>query len=209
MSTPPAVSPPLPGRLTSVDVYRGFVMLLLLAESLRSCDVADALPGSLFWAFFSHHQSHVPWVGASLHDLIQPSFSFLVGVALAFSAGSRPAAGQPRRRLLLHALWRAVVLVFLGIWLRSIGRPQTYFTFEDTLSQIGLGYFFLFLLGLRSARVQWIAFVVICIGYWAAFAVYPLPGPDFDWKSAGVPADWPHHAQGLAAHWNKNTNLAW
>src|SRR5690606_937187 len=26
---------------------------------------------------------------------------------------------------------------------------------------------------------------------------------------AGVAADWPHHFQGFAAHWNKNTNLAW
>jgi len=25
----------------------------------------------------------------------------------------------------------------------------------------------------------------------------------------GVPADWPHHLSGFAAHWNKNSNLAW
>jgi len=209
VSTPPAVSPPLPGRLTSVDVYRGFVMLLLLAESLRSCEVADALPGSAFWAFFCHHQSHVPWVGASLHDLIQPSFSFLVGVALAFSAGSRTAAGQPRSRLLRHALWRAVVLVFLGIWLRSVGRPQTYFTFEDTLTQIGLGYVFLVLLALRPRRDQWLALAFILAGYGAAFAWYPRPSAEFDYAAVGVPADWPHHLSGFAAHWNKNSNLAW
>ena len=209
MSTPPADSPPLPGRLTSVDVYRGFVMLLLLAESLRSCEVADALPGSVFWAFFCHHQSHVPWVGASLHDLIQPSFSFLVGVALAFSAGSRTAAGQPRSRLLRHALWRAVVLVFLGIWLRSVGRPQTYFTFEDTLTQIGLGYVFLVLLALRPRRDQWLALAFILAGYGAAFAWYPRPSAEFDYAAVGVPADWPHHLSGFAAHWNKNSNLAW
>ena len=209
MSTPPADSPPLPGRLTSVDVYRGFVMLLLLAESLRSCEVADALPGSVFWAFFCHHQSHVPWVGASLHDLIQPSFSFLVGVALAFSAGSRTAAGQPRSRLLRHALWRAVVLVFLGIWLRSVGRPQTYFTFEDTLTQIGLGYVFLVLLALRPRRDQWLALACILAGYGAAFAWYPRPSAEFDYAAVGVPADWPHHLSGFAAHWNKNSNLAW
>jgi len=209
VSTPPAVSPPLPGRLTSVDVYRGFVMLLLLAESLRSCEVADALPGSVFWAFFCHHQSHVPWVGASLHDLIQPSFSFLVGVALAFSAGSRTAAGQPRSRLLRHALWRAVVLVFLGIWLRSVGRPQTYFTFEDTLTQIGLGYVFLVLLALRPRRDQWLALAFILAGYGAAFAWYPRPSAEFDYAAVGVPADWPHHLSGFAAHWDKNSNLAW
>ena len=209
MSTPPAVSPPLPGRLTSVDVYRGFVMLLLLAESLRSCEVADALPGSAFWAFFCHHQSHVPWVGASLHDLIQPSFSFLVGVALAFSAASRTAAGQPRSRLLRHALWRAVALVFLGIWLRSVGRPQTYFTFEDTLTQIGLGYVFLVLLALRPRRDQWLSLALILAGYGAAFAWYPRPSAEFDYAAVGVPADWPHHLSGFAAHWNKNSNLAW
>jgi predicted acyltransferase len=209
VNAPPAISPVLPGRLTSVDVYRGFVMLLLLAESLRSCEVADALPGSLFWAFFCHHQSHVPWVGASLHDLIQPSFSFLVGVALAFSAASRRAAGQSRPRLVLHAAWRAAVLVFLGIWLRSVGRPQTYFTFEDTLTQIGLGYVFLVLLALRPRRDQWMALALVLAGYWAAFALFPRPAADFDYAAVGVPADWPHHLSGFASHWNKNSNLAW
>jgi heparan-alpha-glucosaminide N-acetyltransferase len=199
----------LPGRLASVDVYRGLVMLLLVAEALRSCAVADALPGSTFWAFFCHHQSHVPWVGASLHDLIQPSFSFLVGTALAFSVAARDAAGQSRRRLILHALWRAAVLVFLGIGLRSVGRPQTYFTFEDTLTQIGLGYVFLVLLALRPVRDQWLALALILAGYWAAFVLYPRPPAGFDYAVVGVPADWPHHEGGLAAHWNKNSNLAW
>ena len=53
--------------------------------------------------------------------------------------------------MLAHAVRRALVLVVLGIVLRSIGRPQTYFTFEDTLTQIGLGYGFLFLLGAAPA----------------------------------------------------------
>ena len=202
--------PPAPwARLTSIDAYRGFVMLLLMAEALRSCDVAAALPASAFWAFFCHHQSHVPWVGGSLHDFIQPSFSFLVGTALAFSIASRQASGQSPRHLVAHALWRAFVLVALGIWLRSIGRSQTYFTFEDTLTQIGLGYPFLVLLALRPRREQWIALAVILIGYWAAFALYPLPAAGFDYAAVGVPADWPHHLRGFAAHWNKNSNLAW
>ena len=75
----------------------------------------------------------------------------------------------------VHAVWRSLVLVFLGVFLRSIGHRQTNFTFEDTLSQIGLGYTFLFLLGMRSVRVQWIAFVAIVVGYWALFAAYPVP----------------------------------
>ncbi len=199
----------LPGRLVSIDAYRGFVMLLLLGEVLRFCDVAAARPDSGLWAFLCRHQSHVPWVGASLHDLIQPGFSFLVGTALAFSVVARTAAGQSRRRMTLHAAWRALVLILLGIWLRSIGRPQTYFTFEDTLTQIGLGYLLLFLLALRPRRDQWLALAAILVGYWAAFAAYPTPPADFEYATVGVPADWPHHEDGFAAHWNKNSNLAW
>jgi predicted acyltransferase len=95
------------------------------------------------------------------------------------------------------------------VFLRSTDRSQTYWTFEDTLSQIGLGYGFLFLLGFRPVRDQWIAFGLLLLGYWAAFALYPLPGPDFDYTKAGVPKDWPNLMTGFAAHWNKNSNFAW
>ncbi len=184
-------------------------MFLMMAEVLRLHEVAAARPDSAFWQLLAHHQSHVEWIGCSLHDLIQPSFSFLVGVALPFSIASRTARGQSKSKMALHAFWRALILVVLGVLLRSIGKPQTYWTFEDTLSQIGLGYGVLFLLGWRPLRDQWIALGVILAGYWAAFALYPLPGPDFDYAKVGVPGDWPHLMTGLAAHWNKNSNLAW
>jgi heparan-alpha-glucosaminide N-acetyltransferase len=85
--------------------------------------------------------------------------------------------------------------------------PQTYFTFEDTLTQIGLGYPFLFLLGFRPPPWQWIALGVVLTGYWLAWALYPVAGPGFDYQAVGVPPDWPHHYTGFAAHWNKNANL--
>ncbi len=97
------------------------------------------LPGNRFWELLCHHQSHVEWVGCSLHDLIQPSFSFLVGVALPFSLAGRLARGQSKIKMTAHALWRSLILVFLGVFLRSLNSSQTNFTFEDTLSQIGLG----------------------------------------------------------------------
>jgi heparan-alpha-glucosaminide N-acetyltransferase len=196
-------------RLTSIDAYRGLVMLLMMGEVLEFCRVSAALPMSSFWSFLCHHQSHVEWVGCSLHDLIQPSFSFLVGVALPFSVARRVMEGQPQVYRTLHAFWRALVLVLLGVFLRSLGQPQTYWTFEDTLTQIGLGYGFLYLLALRSARAQWMTFAIILIGYWLAFALYPLPGSDFNWHSAGVSPDWANLLTGFSAHWNKNTNLAW
>jgi heparan-alpha-glucosaminide N-acetyltransferase len=198
----------LPSRLTSVDVYRGFVMFLMMAEVLRLCRVSEALSGSGFWQFLCYHQSHVAWVGCSLHDLIQPSFSFIVGVALPFSLAARLARGHSRLKLSAHAFYRALVLVALGVFLRSIGRPQTNFTFEDTLSQIGFGYGLLFLLSLRPVRDQFVALGLILAGYWVAFALYPAP-PDFDYTKVGVPAGWPHLMSGFEAHWNKNSNLAW
>jgi heparan-alpha-glucosaminide N-acetyltransferase len=196
-------------RLASIDAYRGLVMFLMMAEVLELRRVARALPQSEFWKFLAHHQSHVEWIGCSLHDLIQPSFSFLVGVALPFSIASRLARGQTPLRMTVHAAWRALVLVFLGVFLRSLGGPRTNFTFEDTLSQIGLGYLFLFVLGFRPVRDQWIALVVILVGYWAAFALYPLPSPDFDYTKVGVPKSWPHLMTDFSAHWNKNSNPAW
>jgi predicted acyltransferase len=141
--------------------------------------------------------------------MIQPSFSFLVGVALPFSLASWAARGQSRTRMTLHAGSRALALILLGVFLRSMGRHQTYWTFEDTLSQIGLGYVALFLLGFRPAREQWTALGLILVGYWAAFAFYPLPGPSFDYDKAGASNTWPHFLTGFAAHWNKNSNLAW
>src|SRR5512137_1396349 len=176
---------PAPARLTSLDAYRGLVMLLMMAEALNLRQVAQNIPDSAFWKFLAHHQSHAEWVGCSLHDLIQPSFSFLVGVALPFSLASRATRGQSRTRMTLHAAWRALILILLGVFLRSIGRQQTYWTFEDTLSQIGLGYLTLFLLGFRPVRDQWAAVGLVLVGYWAAFALYPLPGPDFDYGKVG------------------------
>ena len=199
----------MPARLGSMDAYRGFVMFLMMAEVLHLSKVAAAHPESLFWRVLAVNQSHVQWFGCTLHDLIQPSFSFLVGVALPYSLASREARGQSTGRAWLHASWRVLVLILLGVFLRSVGHPQTRWTFEDTLSQIGMGYLFLFGLGHRSIRVIWGAFVLVVVGYWLAFVLYPLPGPGFDYAAVGVSTDWTQHYSGLAAHFNKNSNLAW
>src|SRR6056297_1845912 len=99
----PSSSTTIPGRLASIDAFRGLVMFLMMAEVLHLAGVAVAIPGSPLWQALGHHQSHVEWIGCSLHDLIQPGFSFLVGVSLPFSLASRSGRGQSRRRMVLHA----------------------------------------------------------------------------------------------------------
>ncbi len=207
MSPPPAFQLTAPSRIASVDVYRGFVMFLMMAEVLHLREVSKAYPDSEFWKFLAFNQTHVAWRGCSLHDLIQPSFSFLVGVALPFSIASREARCQSHWVSWFHAFWRAAVLIFLGIFLRSIGKPQTNFTFEDTLTQIGLGYVFLFALGHVPAKRLWFHLGIILIGYWAVFAFLPPLETDFyKFKDGLSESDRP---VGFADHWDKNTNPAW
>jgi predicted acyltransferase len=194
-------------RNVAVDAYRGLVMLLMMAEVIQLSRVAQAFPGNPFWGFLAWNQTHVDWAGCSLHDTIQPGFSFLVGVALPYSIASRIAKGGTFWKMFWHAVWRAFLLAALGIFLRSMRGPQTYFTMEDTLTQIGFGYPILFLLGFRPPKWQWTALGVILFGYWLAWALYPLPGAGFDYQSVGVPANWAHNFSGFAAHWNKNANF--
>jgi heparan-alpha-glucosaminide N-acetyltransferase len=196
-------------RNLAVDAYRGLVMLLMMAEVLQLHAVSLRFPNSLFLHVLGYNQEHVPWAGMSLHDTIQPGFTFLVGVALPYSIRSRQRKGQSFRRMLFHTAWRSLLLVALGIFLRSTSTPMTNFTFEDTLTQIGLGYAFGFLLTFARPRWQWIAFAIILFGYWLVWAIYPAPGPNFDWAAVGVDPDFQHHYlfTGFAAHWNKNSNL--
>ena len=205
---PPAqTTSSVPPRNVAVDAYRGLVMLLMMGEVLNFAKVAQAYPGNFFWHILGYNQTHVEWAGMGLHDMIQPSFTFLVGVALPYSIASRVRQGQSFRKQLLHTIWRSAILIALGIFLRSIVSPQTNFTFEDTLTQIGLGYTFAFLLARSKPKWQWTALGVILSGYWLAWALYPAPGLDFNYAAVGVPSDWHYNFTGFASHWNKNSNL--
>jgi len=199
-------------RIASVDIYRGTVMFLMLAEILHLSDLKKWISGDGWPAqvaqWISFHTSHVEWRGCSLHDMIQPSFSFLVGTAMAFSIVARSSKGQTWNRMLAHAILRSFVLIFLGIFLRSLGRTSTNFTFDDTLTQIGLGYWILFLLSGLAIRGLVVSVAVILIGYWLAFVAYPAPAADFPYSKYGVNKDWTEHYEGIASHFNKNSNLA-
>ncbi|MGB7329421.1 MAG: hypothetical protein WBD31_31365 [Rubripirellula sp.] len=196
-------------RKVSIDAYRGMVMFLMLAEILHLDRLADRFPDVKLFQWIQFHTTHVTWEGCSLHDLIQPGFTFLVGVAMPFSIASRIKRGGSTVSMLWHAAWRSVVLVLLGIALRSQAYDQTNFTFDDTLTQIGLGYFFVFLIALAPRWVHYASAALILVLFWAAFALSPAPPADFDYAAVGVPADWPHHHDGFASRWNKNSNLSW
>jgi heparan-alpha-glucosaminide N-acetyltransferase len=196
-----------PQRLVSLDAYRGLVMLAIASHGLGMVAAAEHFPDSSTWQWLAHQFEHVAWVGCAAWDMIQPSFMFMVGVAMAYSYTKRRARGDSYGALLRHAVTRAAVLVAMGVFLASNWSDQTSFVFTNVLAQIGLGYAFLFLLWERKPRTQLLAAALILIGYWALFALYPRPGADFDFARVGLPADW-SHLQGFTAHWEKNANVA-
>jgi predicted acyltransferase len=185
-------------------------MFLMMADVLEFCRVSEALPGSGFWKFLCDQQSHVPWSGCSLHDLIAPSFYFLTGLSISLSINGRRARGQKFGELAKHAVVRAGLLVCLGILLQY-ARWRSVWSFYDTLTQIGLSYVPAFLIACTSRKASWLALGGILIGYWVVFALYPLPPHDFNYDAVGVSQDWLREfgLQGFAAHWQKNSNLAW
>ena len=194
-------------RLVSLDAYRGAIMLMMASSGLGLAQVAQLHPDSGLWRFIAHQTEHSLWAGFTLWDIIQPAFMFMVGVALPWSVANRRARGQSFRSMLAHALWRALALVLLAVFLTSAWSRQTVWSFNNVLAQIGLGYPIVFLLAFTRPRTQWLTAFGILLAYWLAFVVYPLPSADFDWASVGVPADW-SFLNGFAAHWEKNANFA-
>lgn len=219
-TTSPTVPSNPPARLVSLDAYRGFVMLamassgLALATVAKDADVIGRWDGTQFefawrglWRFLAHQFDHVAWTGCGFWDLIQPSFMFMVGVALPYSYARRQTLGHSAWRNWGHVLFRAGILVLLGVFLSSNGSSETNYTFVNVLTQIGLGYPLLYLLVGRGKVLQLTAAAVILGGYWLLFYLHPVP-VDFDYAKVGVPADWAHHFTGVGAHWNMNSNFA-
>lgn len=196
-------------RYLSLDVFRGVVMVFLLTETtLELPRMAAFYPDSAFWNWVSDQTSHEIWIGCRAWDLIQPSFMLMVGVAVPFSIASRLAKGATPSDLWRHTARRTVILILLGIFLRSMGATQTYFTFEDVITQIGLGYPILFWLAFRSERAQWMALAIILIGYWALFAFWPTTDA-YLLQPAGEIEGHPYRPlTGFFAHWNIHANPA-
>lgn len=220
----PGVRPPVVGRPTaptidparqrlwSLDAFRGAVMLLLVSgidDAVRP--IASVFPDNRFWSFANFHTSHVTWIGASLWDMIQPAFMFMVGTAMAFSYAKREEKGQSYWWMLLHAIIRAALLVLLGVFLRSQGSSGGLnWTFEDVVTQIGLGYLVVFFLWRTPTWAKTGAVLVILAIYWGLFAFWPLPQDKSyeKWIVEKGAAKQEVILKGFEAHWTKNANPA-
>lgn len=94
-------APVKPGRLASLDVFRGLTVgLMILVDDL----------GGLIPAI-----NHSPWDGVTLADFVMPFFLFIVGVALALTYKRIPC----RILATKMAVLRAMKLLFVGLLLQG------------------------------------------------------------------------------------------
>lgn len=172
---------------------------------------------SEFWSGVYFHSEHAEWVGGGYWDLIQPSFMFMVGAAMAFSCAKRQRLGHSYGQMLGHAVLRSVVFIFLGIFLAYGWGPNGWhlenlgnWGLMNVLTQIGLGYTFLFLLWGKSQRTQALAAGGILLGTWLLYVLFAGPGIDLEKgiSEFKITKDWARaHLTGLDPAWHKSANV--
>src|SRR5258708_29876463 len=113
------------GRLASVDAYRGFTMLAMASAGLSLAGLLKQ--HNLDW--LAHQLDHEEWQGCTAWDLIQPSFMFLVGVAMPFSFARPQQQGATWGSHLRHALIRCLMLALIGMLMDTYSTSAAYMHF--------------------------------------------------------------------------------
>ena len=209
-------------RLVSLDAFRGFIMMMLAAGGFGILAFSKIDKASPVWEVHNWdkwqtiavHFDHPKWLSVfnkysvSFWDLIQPSFMFMVGAAMPFSNQRRESNGQGLFERSLHAILRSVALVLLGVFLSSMGHEKTLWIFPNVLCQIGLGYFFAWVMHHWRAQYQVAALFVILAGYWGWFTMNP-PAANYDYAAVSATPENGEILEGKFAAWSKNANAAY
>ncbi|MEO9004138.1 MAG: DUF5009 domain-containing protein [Ginsengibacter sp.] len=134
-------------RLTSLDFYRGLIMVLLMLESTRLYDHLGEITNGTFIFPLVNQFTHHPWHGLHFWDLIQPGFMFIAGVAMAFSLFKQTAHGIPWSKQAGKAVRRSGWLFFWGVLDYAVRGDHLSFELWDVLTQLSftlLVAFFIF-----------------------------------------------------------------
>ncbi len=142
-------------RLVSLDLFRGVIMFLLVAEGTRLyANLTDlAAPGTWFAALMGQFHHH-PWNGLWFWDLIQPGFMFIVGVAMAYSLSKRWERGDAWSATFRHILYRCFMLLLFGVGLHCGYSGKLVWELWNVLSQLSFTILVAFLLFRLPLRVQ-------------------------------------------------------
>ncbi len=174
------VSSPLPGRITSVDFFRGFTMFMLAGEATRLYSHLRKFDSSVV-SFIGTQLSHHEWHGMYYWDLIQPFFMFIVGVAIPFAVVNRLKKGQTMKEITLHAFKRSFLLLFFGWGLYFVSAGKLVWRFQNVLAQLAVTYLVAFLIMHKSFRFQLIFTLAILLFIDLAYRFFPVEGFNNPW----------------------------
>ena len=165
------------GRLQSLDVFRGFDMMMIVGFDALVKAVDGFMGGSSGW--LSEQFSHPEWFGLSFYDTIYPTFIFIAGISFPFSYAKQVGRGDGRGAICLRIFKRALALVALGLVYNGIlDLDFSNFRYASVLGRIGITWAvaaWLYVFLGRRARVA------VCAGILAVCSVLLLffVAPDY------------------------------
>lgn len=172
-----------PGRVTSVDFFRGFTMFLLAGEATRLYGHLMKIDSSVV-QFIGTQFHHHEWHGLHFWDLIQPFFMFIVGVAIPFAVANRLKKGENKRTITLHAFKRSFLLLFFGWALYFVDSREPgklVFHLQNVLAQLSVTYLVAFLIMNKSFKFQLIFTLIILLFIDLAYRFFPVSGFNHPW----------------------------
>ncbi len=184
-------------RLASLDFMRGVIMILLMIESTHLyLRLREVIPKNTFGYNFIRQFFHNNWEGLNFWDLIQPSFMFMAGVAMAYSIKKQKKLGVSWNKRFYKILKRGGWLIFFGIFKR-IHEPN-WFSLQtldvtDILTQLAFTSLIAFLISEWKIRNQIIVAISILIVTDLLYRVFYIPNwieGYTDGKNFGSYIDW-------------------
>ena len=143
----------LPHRLASLDFLRGMTMVLLTLESTLLFEHLEPMLQGTFAAPVLVQFFHHPWHGLHFWDLVQPTFMFVAGVALAFSM-NRYGQMHTWQQSFFKILKRCGWLFFWGVTDYAVRKNGLSFELWDVLTQLSFTTLVAFLIMNWSLPLQ-------------------------------------------------------
>lgn len=166
------------GRLLSLDVMRGMIMLLLAGESCRLYESLHQLEGGGVFNAFITQFFHHPWHGLRFWDLVQPAFMFMAGTAMYISVTRRRSKGIPERDIFRHIAVRSFRLFLLGTALHCVYAGRLVWELWNVLTQLSFTTLVAWFLIGKPYRVQIVAALLMVVLNDVLYRTVLVPGFD-------------------------------
>lgn len=135
-------------------------MVLLTVEATGIYGFLNEKAAGTFFEPVTIHLEHHPWNGLRFWDLIQPSFMFMAGVAMALSLNKQWSNGVTWAQSFKKVLKRCALLFFWGVLDYAVRPGGLSFELWDVLTQLSFTTLVAFLIFRWSNTAQ----ILVCAG---------------------------------------------